>query len=516
MVSDFARGLGWAFGEVAVAVGEVELALAWARAIEPEAGRAAALGRVAAALLAIDERHAGLVVAEALGSTRYAGEVVSLLSDCALDRFVFTGTLARGTTADSLVAAAELAWVVARDGGYAPEDEARALASIRAAPGLDDELRLAIAAALWIIESRRGDADAAAAARRQVLDADRLATMPVYVQRAVITAAAYAGELPLVAGRLAFTMTRDLVAAYTRGGDVDAALAEAGGWPWIPVYLARMVPDDPRAAEWRERAQALGAELTERYADGLLTKFEEREARLELIALRAVDDSEEARSELIALVGTDVDRATASNAARREFVAGVAAGTRTLAVEANPKWFTPRGERALARALAQWCEPPDLRSRYSERREAAKIFDAAAAHGLRGDQPRALELMARGYAGEADAVSFIDEVQPPLIRALIVTDQVQRALELGFACALPPDALAPLVVELDASGYRDVALELLGPGFDRTAGSAGLFHLARGVLGVADDVVAAAGRMLAALAEADAELAAFARVAARA
>ncbi|MDC0720722.1 hypothetical protein [Nannocystis bainbridge] len=518
-VIDIAFGLGWTFGEAAVAAGELELALAWARA-HPVQGRwfsrSAALSRVSQALRdGGRDELARELLAEAFTSVP-AGQddqVVDLLVQHELDDAnVSLIALHRVLPSNPDKAhAAELAWYLVR-AQLDPEMETAYLEALTSAfPRIDraSEAHCAIAAALWILHARRGDADAAAEARQHVLDtqASDFIGVPSYAGRAVIAAALAAGELAAVAPRFHGPLRRDVVDAFVRGGDPDGALALAYPPRWLPARLARACPDDARAPSWRASAEAAEPEMVEQYGEGLLTAGELREARLEFAAMHASSDRPRAREVVAAITREALDKVAATLDDGRNFVVEVAAGQRELGLVADDKWFTPQGQRRLERALAEWRDAPDMTARFRQARPGRTIFAAAAALGLRGDEAGALALMERAFVGEEGLVSLIQDLQPELVAARLATDQIEAALALARFEPLAAAAVAPIVVELAAMGHLPEALELLGPALDRVCTVRDLHTLMPAVLAVSADRAACAAEMLAALTRADAEVA---------
>ncbi|WP_434415024.1 hypothetical protein [Nannocystis pusilla] len=297
-INDYVHALGWTFGEVALAVGDVALARAWARGFRVDSvfGRATALSRL------VEAAHGRPELVSALLRDGYAcAEHESHLVDLLLvDDFAdpAVAAIARERVyerLDELGGTADLAWYLVR--ARLPEaEEAAHLATLeRVLPHRNDASRCAMAAALRIVHARRGDLAAAEAVR---LFVHPRGPWPHYVSRAVIASAVMAGELETTAPELDFFVRRDVLVALVRSGAVEAALAR---WPGESVardaLLARLAPDHPQAAEWRARAEAGGAELDAQYAEGLITSFEVYEARLELIALRGAHDRSGARTE---------------------------------------------------------------------------------------------------------------------------------------------------------------------------------------------------------------------------
>lgn len=521
--ADLAAELGGSFGEAALATGESELALAWARAygVGSVVGRSTALGRLASAARDAGEPElARWLFSEASACAQYEWHRVDLLVDAELDDpalfAIVRDRLAR--LGDDRRGPAERAWCLVRARLAASEEAAQLeiVGQTLARLSPDDERRVAADAALWIVHARRGEAKAASLARQRVVEAVEagLDVLPPARARAVIAAAAAAGELAAIAPSLPWLLLRDIVVAHVRTGDVAGALARPHPPVWLPAVLARLLPDDPRAPAWSASAEASEAIVAEQADEGLLTSFELRDARIELAALRGRSDPGRGRAGLGEAIRDDVERLHATLQATRALVAGVGAGTRELALVGDDKWQTPRGERALARALERWCGAPDWAERYRQGRDGATIFAAATAFALAGDQPRALELMERGFVGDESLVSLIEAVQPALVTAWLATDQIERALGLAWADPLGGEALGPLLVELVAFDHAEDALALLGPGLERATSCAELRALAPAILAVADDREACAAAMLAALARAEAEIAGFTALAA--
>ncbi|MCY0985689.1 hypothetical protein OV203_01005 [Nannocystis sp. ILAH1] len=388
-VIDYVHALGWTFGEVALAVGDVALARAWAGGFRVDSvfARATALSRLAEAARGRPELVSAALREGYACATHESHLVELLLVDDFTDPAV--AAVARERVYERLGefgGTADLAWYLVR--ARLPEaEEAAHLATLaRVLPHRNEASRCAMAAALRIVHARRGDLAAAEAARQLV---DLRGPLPLYVSRAVIASAAAAGELEAIAPELDFFVRRDVLVALVRSGDVEAALAR---WPGESVardaLVARLAPDHPRAAEWRARAEAGAAELDEQYALGLITSFEVYEARLELIALRGAHDRSRARAELLTLAASIAADHAAVLQKERQFLTDVQAGTRTLEPEIDEKWFTPRGERALARALDEWCAAPDMATRFGIGRRGVRIFHAATAFARRGDVAR--------------------------------------------------------------------------------------------------------------------------------
>ncbi|MFY0531151.1 hypothetical protein [Nannocystis pusilla] len=228
------------------------------------------------------------------------------------------------------------------------------------------------------------------------------------------------------------------------------------------------------------------------------------EARLELIALRGAHDRSRARTELLTLAASIAADHAAVLQNARQFITDVEAGTRSLEPEIDEQWFTPDGERALARTLKEWCAAPDMATRFRIGRRGVRIFHAAAAFARRGDVARAEALMERAFVGEEALVSLIEAVQPGLVPAYLATDRIEVALALARFAPMRSDALAPLLVELAEFGHLAEALELLAPALERATSVGDLVTLAPAVLAVAADRSAAAAAMLDELDRADA------------
>jgi hypothetical protein len=504
-INDYVHALGWTFGEVALAVGDVALARAWAQGFRVDSvfARATALSRLAEAARGRPELVSALLREGYACATHESQFVELLLVDDFADPAV--AAVARERVYERLSelgGTADLAWYLVRARLPAAEEAAHLATLERVLPHRNEASRCAMAAALRIVHARRGDL-AAAEAARQLIDLRR--PLPLYASRAVIVCAAAAGELAAIAPELDYFVRRDVLVALVGGGDVEAALAR---WPGESVardaLFARLAPDHPRAAEWRARAEAGAAELDQQYAEGLITSFEVHEAHLELIALRGAHDPSRARAELLTLAASIAADHAAMLQNARQLLTDVEAGTRSLEPVIDEQWFTPHGERALARALDEWCAAPDMAARFRMGRRGARIFHAAAAFARRGDVARAEALMERAFVGEEALVSLIQAVQPGLVPAYLATDRIEVALALAQFEPMRPDALAPLLVELAEFGHLAEALALLEPALERASSAGDLVTLAPAVLAVADDRSAAAAEMLDALDRADA------------
>ncbi|MDC0672607.1 hypothetical protein [Nannocystis radixulma] len=512
--ADLAMELGWQFGEAALTSGEVELALAWARAFRVDTvnGRPTALGHLARAARDVGRIElARQLLAEAFACARHAWHRVELILDAefaddAIAALVRDHVIDREGGLDVV----ELAWYLARARLLDEEETPRLAIVTRVLSGLprEDQRRCAVDAALWLVHARRRETQAAADARQRVLDAVEagLDIWPMGRSRAVIAAALAADELLALAPRLPWMLTPELVAALVRGGAVERALALPYPPAWLPARLARTRPDDPRAAEWIASAEASEAVLAEQYAEGLITSFEHRDARLELAAMRGRSDPARALAGLVDIMTDHAGGLLAGLHATRTSVTEVGAGEE-LELVGDEKWSTPGGERMLARALTEWCDAPDWPSRYRRGRHGANIFAAATTFALAGDRPRALALMQQAFVDDQNLVALLEPVQPTLVTAWLATGQVEQALGLAWAKPLSPVAVAPLIVELAAMDEAAEALKLLGPALTRAKDSADLRALAPAVLAVADDRAACAQEMLAALSAAEAAIA---------
>jgi tetratricopeptide (TPR) repeat protein len=522
-VADLADALGETFGETAVAVGDRDRALAWARAHLVDAGtlRCAALARVAAALRGDEApelaRH---LMLEALACAPWAsrsGAMVELLVGADLDD-PEVAAAARSRVLESrrdVRGAVELAWFAVR-AGLPADEESSLLEGVEAARRRPDRFtthtaaRAALDAALWVLHARRGETEAAGEARRRLLDlldSAEIVSLPAFAIRAAVAAAADAGELALVAQQVqvhAPSSLHHLVDAYLRRGDLDAVAALDPHGTWENALLARAAPDDPRAAAWLSQAELAAAQLDALHEEGLYSHGEVQRARFALAAARARHgDRSRAGAELLGLSRALAAELAESVRGTHTFVAEVAAGTRGPALPVDASWFTPEGESKLAAALSKW-EAAGESGRFRARRQCATIFEAAAAIARRGDRARARALIERGLRGDPAYVASLWQARAGLVAAWAATEQLDLALDLARETSLDAEALAPLVVALAELGRIDEALGLLGPALAEARSSASLHTLAPAVLAVAADRRACATAMLAALARAEA------------
>lgn len=492
-----AQANGELLGDVAVAVGDTALALTWARTLSPdgEVTRAAGLLRVARAFEGREGVDPIEVRREAIGSIIYEADLFDVLVRDSLDEGTLALLARRKATGDALFDAAVDAWTLVHltDKELATREMPR-LAAVYEATANDKDIeghRCLLATGLWrkAAMMRGGDV----ARWRDIVLALDPVLMRLHVQRAIIVAASV--DLPLVADKLSWIAKRDIIDLYERINRRDAALAAAGNQLWALGYLARVYADDERAPQWIASLEAYDEH--DAHLEGLITERERNETTLERIALRGRNDAKAAREELVALVDEAILRARETIDEERTWITDVVAGRKELDIEPNAKWYTPDGMRRLESLRRTWKACTDERARYRESFVAKKIFEAAAAFGLRGDHELAMSLIEEGYAGDRDSVSFYPKCQPELVAAWIATDQVQLALNLAFADPeMGAEALGPVVVEVAAYKQVPAACELLARGIERARSWQELFLLARGVLAVADEEVKAAKRML--------------------
>lgn len=529
--AELANALGETYVEAAVAAGCIDVGFAWARA--PLAAtrigqtRSQTLMRLALALRVTDVPSARIadLWLEAYSVAPYGrnGALIDLLVAGDL-RTPAVLAAARDRVLQSrrdMYGAAAIAWYLVRapTGSNDQNERATMLAQIQRTFDAPNELyidepiaRAALAAALWVIQLRQGDMDPARSARDfafQTISSPVITAISPRAQRAALAAAAEVGEFGAIANLMpnlavqAPALCAEFVDALVRAGQIDAAAAfaeHANQATRLFARLARRAPDDPRAANWIERASAAEVELPALYEEGLLSADEARDARLELVALRGDrGERDRARTELGAVAAAIRSDVAAAGARMLAHLQQVRAGERGPALPGDARWFGPDGARALERALAKWEAATDRIQRIRVRRQAALILEAAAALANRGELTRARGLVDRVLGHRDDETELPKFVDGPLVAAWIALDKLDRALAHAHeAGSLAPDAIAPIAVRLAELGRLPEALEFVGTALDRANERADLLALAPAVLAISSDRRACAAAMLAA------------------
>lgn len=519
--ADYSRLLGELYPEAAVSAGCIDQALAWARAASPKnvlgaATRARALSLVARALRNHEiapERLDDLLL-EAYAAAPYGrhGDLVDLLAGGDLERpSIREAARARVTqTRRDSFGAAAIAWYLVRASATQAEqtyhdallEDVQDVFDSPSGAHLDEnDARAAIAAALWVLRTRRGESEQAGAARAEAFELSSGSILLLFPQRCVLAAAVELGALADIAAlvsELARAPWAELAAALARTGQTEAitGLLEAETAPrWLAARIARLLPDDVRASGWIEKADVGEQQLAALHEDGLLTDEEVRDTRLELASWHGSrGDVERARAELARVTEACRDELNAAWEPVAAHLRAVADGTCGPEPDADPSWLDAAGAERLERALTRWDAATDMRSALRARRAGKTILQAAAAIARHGDPLRGRALIDRALRNGMEA--WVQKAA--LIAALVATDQLDLALARLDGIIESAETIAPIAARLGVLGKTSAALELLGPALDRAERRDELHVLAPAVLAVAPDATSAAREMLAA------------------
>jgi hypothetical protein len=531
-----AQALGRGYGGVVARMGDVDVALAWARSHPPRSAqgmaRSSALLEVAHGLreaLAEPAQVVALLV-EACAAAPWGrhGALIDLLVGADLTDPVFRDAVRARvlSTRRDPYGTAAVAWYLVRAPG---ENEAGDL--LAAVDGPLDEpdpyraqesARVALAAAIWVLRTRRGDAAGAETARAHLAS---VKLMPYVTEdfavRALVAAAAEVGRLATLAAELAENraeLVPEIVNALAGAGEIDAAdrLAGESGLASL-ARLALRAPGDPRATDWIARATDAFTLLDEHIADALVSDGEARDARLAFARLQAsLGQPALARPAVASVVETArADFATAGRSLRA-YLQEVRDGSRAPVLPTDESWLLPQGEQRIAASLKKWQAATDRSRQMRARRDCGNLLLAAAALGRSGRRPEAKKLLEQVLA-VADLATIAGWNSGPLVVAFAANGMLDRALEQARdpSSQLGSAAEAALSAALVEAGRAPEALQRLGPALelgradqDPTAWESWL-PLGPAVLLVAPDPRAAAGAMLEAWRHAEAGLSAL-------
>lgn len=316
----------------------------------------------------------------------------------------------------------------------------------------DRPARAALAAAMWILRTRRGEpADAACA------------------------------------------IATDSATAAGDRGFAEAAMAHAR------TLLGDPGPVAPIAPVTLEDAGARLATVREGYDEGLYTAYELREARLDVARCAAAGgDLARARAMLAEIATESRGELIAIDRAIHAFVEAVRAGTRgpeLLVTDVDPA--------ALDKAIARWTAATDRRARLRARRAGTLILQAATAIARR-DRHRGRDLAALVLDHE-DSLGYLDGAA--VATAWIMLGDLDRAIERAEHGS--GEASGPVAVALAQQSRTGEAIALLDNVVHRVRHRDEVAALAPAILAIAADPQSAAATLLDAWAHADAGLAAL-------
>lgn len=468
--ADLAAGLGSLYMEGLVELGHVDVARTWARAHSPSivspAPRCHALARLAERL------NSPELALEALACVPFGR--LCLLVEVLLRVDMKDPAVRRAARLRALEArpdihgAAGVAWYLARSG----DDDAGLIARVRhrlertdEAPRYDDSsARAAIAAALWMIDARRGETASAGLMRGHVVAilAEWRYMLDGYAREAIRFAAEACG---------------------------DAALAGEFAAKPLPASVAE--------------AEANLAKIREGYDEGLFTHYEVGAAEHELLLVKLAHGDLEANIREYAAYARGVrDEVAGSGDDVRTDVERVRDGGRPVAFTTNDSLLAPTAERRLQLAIDAWTAASDRAARRQVGSRGRRILEFAAAFAGQGEVARANALIEMVLAADEDPV--VDE--RAAIVALLAVDALDRAVAFAETSLPRCEAIAPLAVALAAAGRTEEALVWIRKAWPYAWSRERVVALAPALVAVAEDPRAAAGEVLACWAQANAGL----------